>query len=108
MKKKKQQLTRKKIKRTNRKKRRSRTKRRRIGGNSCYRTGIYLKNKIRNSKSLLNSFDERVQKDIVCKYPTKHFDRFLPQGRKKTCGENKHKPSIYYLPDWFNGFKNEN
>lgn len=74
------------------------------GAKTCQRTNIFLRNKLRKSRSWLKAFDNQFQKDIVCKYPTEHFDNFLPETREETCGKTERKPSIFYPPDWFTGF----
>ena len=74
------------------------------GGKTCQRTNIFLRNKLRKSRSWLKAFDNQFQKDVVCKYPTEHFDKFLPDTREKTCGKTERKPSLFYPPDWFTGF----
>jgi hypothetical protein len=79
-------------------------KRHRGGGKTCQRTNIFLRNKLRKSRSWLKAFDNQFQKDVVCKYPTEHFDKFLPDTREKTCGKTERKPTIFYPPDWFTEF----
>lgn len=56
---------------------RKRKKKSRGGGKTCRHANIYIRNKILDSKSWIEASDKRLQKDILCKYRTKYFDKFL-------------------------------